>query len=209
MRETVFSGFLGLALLFPPMTRLVEARCSDYIGFWIADYDKPDHRDYIEFYFDGNLNRESRETYYKKTGEPFLIRGQDYGRLRDSVGKCFGIIDTAEQVDSNRAPAGRVHFGEWFEFDYAVKNINGQKMIHEVTADTLDSGNGTVTVIHDTLRILYASDRPVFLNKFLFGNPSVILDKADGGAEISFRPWDEYRVDGRRGSHRRKGWHPF
>jgi hypothetical protein len=200
--------FLWLAFLFPFLPRFVAARCSDYVGFWIADYDKPDHRDYIEIYFDANLKRESRETYYRKTGEPSLLRGQDYGRLQDSVGKCFGIIDTARQVDSNMAPAGRVHTGKWFEFDYAVKNLDGQKMIHEVTTDTLDAGNGTVTLVHDTLKILYAGPNPVFLNKFIFAEPSAVL-KAVRGTKRSIRLRDRYPVDGRRRNQRRRGDHPY
>jgi hypothetical protein len=208
-RTPLFSNLLFVALAFS--AQAAGAKCSDYIGFWIADYDKADHRDYMEFHFDANLNREMRESYYRKTGEPDSTYGQDYGRLKDSIGRCFGIIDTARQVDSKMAPSGHVHFGEWFAFDFAIKNIDGRKMIYEVTADTLESGNGQLVIAYDTLKIEYVAASPVFLNKFIFPKPSASIKgyprrKSEAGAMVG------YRIDGKKagtGSGFSKEWRAF
>lgn len=161
MKKSIFSTIFFVAIVF--LGGSYAENCTGYFGFWTLDRVNNQRKNYREEFYDSQLKSEIRGYYEIFTPKDVYLE-QDYGRIKDSVGKCFSILDTTIQLDENGAPKGRITTGIWFELPPIIQDFSGTKVMREINNDL---GK------YDTIDFVFQSSSPKFMNKNLFPSTAI------------------------------------
>jgi hypothetical protein len=166
----------------------LASSCNDYSGFWVLDRLNDKRKNHRENFFGPDGKVEIRG-YYELFNPVDIYLEHDFGRLKDSLGKCYEVLDTAVQQDPNGSIKGRISTGEWFELPPIIKNQDGESIMREVFEDL---------GVYDTAETKLASAFPDFKNKDLFAVTGLNHRSSHSMERKGAGRFKIYGVDGRR-----------